>query len=73
MAGKLIKGTGGIRKLRFATGGRGMSGSVRVIYYVHSETKPIFLLDVYAKNEKANLSQAERNAMAKLVDRLINS
>jgi len=38
-----------------------------VIYYFHSEQLPVFLLAAYGKNEKANLSEAERNAMAKLI------
>jgi hypothetical protein len=42
-----------------------------VIYFFHSETLPVFLLTLYAKNEKANLSKAERNAMAKLVPALV--
>jgi len=42
-----------------------------VIYYYHSERLPVFLLAAYAKNEKANLSKAERNAMKKLVPILV--
>ena len=66
-AGDLIQGTGGIRKLRWARGGRGKSGGARVIYYFHSEAMPLYLLTVFGKNEKANLSRAERNALAELV------
>jgi hypothetical protein len=64
--GDLIQGTGGIRKLRFAVGGRGKSGGVRVVYYYHNDSMPVFLLTVFAKNEKANLTRAERNALAKV-------
>jgi hypothetical protein len=42
-----------------------------VIYYFHSEQIPVFLLAAYGKNEKANLTKAERNAMAKLVPILV--
>ena len=70
-AGTILAGTGGVRKLRFGTRGRGKSGSVRVIYYYHDASMPIFLLTVFAKNEKANLSQAERNAIKKLVIELV--
>jgi hypothetical protein len=66
-AGDLIQGTGGIRKLRWARGGRGKSGGVRVIYYFHSEAAPLYLLTVFGKNEKANLSRAERNELAGVV------
>jgi hypothetical protein len=66
-AGELMQGTGGVRKLRWALGGRGKSGGARVIYYFHSETMPLYLLTVYGKNERANLSKAERNDLAGLV------
>jgi hypothetical protein len=67
-AGILLQGTGGIRKLRWARGGRGKSGGVRVIYYFHSEAMPLYLLTVFGKSEKANLSRAERNKLAQLVE-----
>ena len=70
-AGDLIEGTGGVRKLRWARDGRGKSGGVRVIYYFHSEAMPLYLLTMFAKNERANLSKAERNALAGLVDALV--
>ena len=66
-AGDLIKGTCGVRKLRWRREGKGKSGGVRVIYYFHSEAMPLYLLTVFGKNEKANLSKAERNDLAKLV------
>ncbi|HET7313672.1 type II toxin-antitoxin system RelE/ParE family toxin [Salinisphaera sp.] len=65
--GDVMKGTGGIRKLRWARDGSGKSGGVRVIYYVHDERIPLYLLTVFGKNEKANLSKAERNELAQLV------
>lgn len=71
-SGDLIEGTGGIRKLRWGRGGRGKSGGVRVIYYHHSEVMPLYLLALFAKNEQANLSKAERNDLAKLVDLLVS-
>jgi hypothetical protein len=43
-----------------------------VIYFFHNETLPVFLLALYGKNEKANLTKAERNAMTKLVPALIH-
>ena len=70
-AGDLIEGTGGVRKLRWARDGRGKSGGVRVIYYFHSEAMPLYLLTMFAKNERANLSKAERNALAGLVGVLV--
>lgn len=67
LCGDLIEGTGGIRKVRFATGARGKSGGVRIIYYFHSDRMPVYFLAIFAKNEKANLSHAERNALRGLV------
>jgi hypothetical protein len=72
-AGVLIEGTGGIRKLRWGRGGRGKSGGVRIIYYYHSELMPLYLLTLFAKNERTNLSKAERNDLAKLVDILVDA
>jgi hypothetical protein len=69
--GDLIEGTGGIRKLRWGRGGHGKSGGVRVIYYYHSELMPLYLLTLFAKNKQDNLSKAERNELAKLVDILV--
>ncbi len=64
-------GTGGIRKLRWGSGNRGKSGGVRVIYYYHDERIPLYLLTLFGKNEMSNLSKAERNDLAKLVDVLV--
>ncbi len=70
-AGDLIMGAGGVRKLRWARGGRGKSGGVRVIYYFHSGAMPLYLLTMFAKNERSNLTKAERNELAGLVDLLV--
>ena len=69
--GVLIRETGGVRKIRFGIAGRGKSGGVRIIYFFHNENMPIYLLTVFAKNEKANLSKAECNALAKLTQLLV--
>ncbi|HAO23735.1 MULTISPECIES: type II toxin-antitoxin system RelE/ParE family toxin [unclassified Methylophaga] len=64
-SGDLMQGTGGIRKLRWSAQGKGKSGGVRIIYYYHNGTMPLFLLTVFGKGEKANLSKSERNQLAK--------
>lgn len=64
--GDVMTGTGGCRKARFALDHRGKSGSIRFVYLNCDETTPIFLLALFAKNEKSNLSKAERNALAKV-------
>lgn len=61
--GDLIPGGGGIRKVRFAIGGKGKSSGVRIIYFFHNERVPVFLLAVFAKNDRANLTQAETNML----------
>ena len=58
-AGDVIPGAGGMRKLRWAASGRGKSGGARVITYWHCEGCPIYLITIYLKNERANLSRAE--------------
>jgi hypothetical protein len=58
-AGDIIPGSGGCRKLRWAAKGHGKRGGARVIYYWVNEDHHIFLLDIYAKNESENLSQAQ--------------
>ena len=72
-AGDVIPESGGVRKLRWAAKGKGKSGGVRVIYYFHNEAFPVFLLTVYAKNQKANLTKAERNDLKALVPLLVRS
>jgi len=71
-AGVLIKGTGGIRKLRWARSGRGKSGGVRVIYYFHSRDIPLYLLTIFGKNEKANITKEEKNILSAMVRELVN-
>ncbi|NUM78259.1 type II toxin-antitoxin system RelE/ParE family toxin [candidate division KSB1 bacterium] len=72
-AGAIMPGTNGVRKLRWARKGSGKRGGVRVIYYFYNETLPLFLLNIFGKNEKANLSKAERNDLAKLVSILVKT
>ena len=69
-AGDLIRETGGVRKLRWARGGRGKSGGVRVIYYYHSDRIPLYLLTIFAKGERANLSAEERHELGQLTTTL---
>ena len=71
-SGVLIQNTGGIRKLRWARSGGGKSGGVRVIYYFHSDMMPLYLLTVFGKNEKANISMKEKQILSKLVKELVS-
>jgi len=68
--GKVIKGTKGLRKIRIAFEGQGKSGSGRVAYVDFTVHETIYLITAYPKSEKDNLSQAERNTIAKMIVRL---
>ena len=63
-AGEIMPGCGGARKLRVAKPGRGKSGGYRAITYYAGTDFPVFLLTVFGKNEKANLTKGERNELA---------
>ncbi len=67
LAGAEMEGTGGARKVRIAKEGRGKSGGYRVISYFGGRDVPVFLLNVFAKGERANLSKAERNEFRKVL------
>jgi len=69
--GVVIPGGGGIRKVRFGFGARGKSGGARIVYLFSGTHLPVFILAVFAKNEKANLSVSERNALGKMVAAMI--
>jgi len=58
-AGNVIPGSGGWRKLRFAAKGKGSRGGARVIYFFLSHAGQILLFEIYAKNEKEDLSADE--------------
>lgn len=62
-AGDLMPGTGGARKLRWAAKGKGKSGGARAITYFGGRDLPVFLMAIFGKGEKANLTQAERNEL----------
>jgi len=70
-AGRMITGTGGLRKVRIARPGRGKSAGTRVIYYYHNEHKPILLLLIYAKADQGNLTDAQKAQLKKHVDAII--
>ena len=69
-AGKVIKGTKGLRKIRIAFKGQGKTGSGRVAYVDFTVHGMIYLITAYPKNEKDNLTQEERNTIAKMIVRL---
>lgn len=65
-AGDVIAGAGGCRKLRWAGRGKGKSGGYRTITFYSGAMMPVYLLTVFGKGEKSNLSDAECNALRAL-------
>jgi len=65
-----IPGTGGARKIRWALSGRGKRGGARTIYYYRNESIPLFILDIYAKNQKADLSEADKHSLKSLLSQI---
>ena len=72
-AGDLVKGTGGVRKLRWRLDDRGKRGGARVVYFYHGPDTPLFVLTAYAKADRADLSQKERNEFRSLTKLLIET
>lgn len=70
-AGALLVGSGGVRKLRIAGRGKGKSGGYRVLTFYRYEEWPVFLLDVFSKGEKPNLTAFELQILAKAVQQII--
>ena len=65
--GDVMQGTGGLRKIRVAFEGKRKSGSARVCYVDFAVYERIYLITAYSKDEKDNLSKAERNEVKKLI------
>jgi hypothetical protein len=74
-AGEELQGTGGCRKLRFAIRGnnKGKSGGVRAITFFSGQTMPVFLVTVFGKSQKVNLTKAERNALKSITEQIVNT
>ncbi len=66
-----MQGTGGARKLRWGAKGKGKRGGARVITFYGGPTVPVFLLAIFAKGERANLSKAEQNELRRLLASLV--
>ncbi len=71
--GSVIRGTGRLRKMRFAFLNGGKSGSVRVCYVDFVIQEAIYLVTVYSKKEKDNLTQEERNNIKRMIKLLEES
>ena len=72
-AGDEMPGTGGARKIRFAARGKGKSSGYRVITFYSGEDIPVFLLDVYAKGEKIDLTQDEKKTLRSILGTIVEA
>lgn len=72
LAGVVIEGTSGVRKVRWSRTGTGKRGGVRVVYYYLDENMPLFLLSIFAKNTKSDLDAAEKKQALEFVRALKN-
>lgn len=71
VAGDIIQGANGVRKVRWSYGAKGKRGGLRIIYYFHDLNMPLYILAAYRKNEKLNITAAEKQAITQLVDELV--
>ena len=69
--GDVIPGAGGLRKVRIGRAGIGKRGGARVVYYYHDDHIPILLLALYAKNEKGDLTAAEKKGLVALIKEVV--
>lgn len=67
-AGKIVRGSGGVRKIRWAIAGKGKSGGVRVIYYFKKQDDEIWLLTIYSKNEIESIPAHVLRQIAKEIE-----
>ena len=66
-AGDMMRGAGGLRKVRWALPNRGKSGSIRVLYVDFIFDEKIYMIDIFTKDEKDNLTQEERHIIKQIV------
>ncbi len=68
--GRVIEGTGGLRKMRWAKMGSGKRGGVRVVYFWAERRSALYFFDLYDKNEKLDLSAADKKRLATILKEL---
>ncbi len=68
-AGSVIPGSGGLRKVRWATGGKGKRGGVRVIYYWAVTSDQLLMLLIYSKSERDDLTRDQLKTLKKIVEK----
>ena len=67
-SGDVIPGTGGLRKLRWGTKGRGKRGGCRVIYFWHPISERLLMLFAFSKSERADLNAAQKRVLRQVVE-----
>jgi hypothetical protein len=72
-AGDLIPDTGGVRKIRWQRRGMGKRGGVRVVYFYHNQQMPLFLLLVYAKSQRVDMTADEKKIVRAMASTLKRS
>jgi len=73
LRGKIVKGTGGARKIRMKVKGRGKSGGARTIYYFLDLRGEVWFLDAYLKKEKNELTESEKKKLYSFIKETINA
>ncbi len=73
MAGDVIQGTGGLRKLRWALRNKGKRGGIRIIYLYITVLGHVHFLTVYAKNEASDLTAEEKKILKRIVEEIKNA
>ena len=69
--GDVIPGLRGIRKVRWQAQQKGTRGGARIIYFFYNNRLPLFLLDIYPKSQKQDLSSDEKKILNRFVDEII--
>ena len=67
--GVLVRGAGGVRKVRWSAEGRGKSGGIHILYYWHKSDSEIWMLTSYSKSEKASISSEDLKLMSEAIGR----
>ena len=68
-AGSVVRGSGGVRKVRWAREGSGKSGGARVVYYNRLDSGEIWLLTLYAKSDRSTIPAHELRMIKEVIDR----
>jgi hypothetical protein len=71
--GKVISGTNGLRKMRWALPGKGKSGGIRILYVDFPVFEVIYFISIIKKNEKENISDKDKNVISQIINLIENN